>query len=99
MTQNKQMEVQLKYAPRYNLVAQDTQDGEAINKLLEEGYEPFAVTNTTVQVKNEIKKIAVAGEQQTPFTFQNVTTIWFRQLVQVPLVQELTERKLDVSEK
>ncbi len=89
MTINKQAEVQLKYAPRYNLVAQDTQDGDAINKLLEEGYEPFAVTNTTIQVKNEVSKLEVVGEPKQPaFTFQNVTTIWFRQLVQVPIAQE-----------
>jgi hypothetical protein len=88
MTQNKQVEVAIKYAPRYNLVAQDTTDAEAINKILEEGYEPFAVTNSTIQVKNEVAKIAVVGKAEQPaFTFQNVTTVWFRQLGASPYRQ------------
>jgi len=95
MAQNKQVEVELKYAPRYNLVAQDTNDGEAINKILEEGYEPFAVTNSTIQVKNEVAKIAVVGKAEQPaFTFQNVTTIWFRQLVNVPIMQEAAAKEI-----
>jgi len=89
MTQQKQVEVELKYAPRYNLQAVDTNNAEGVQALLTEGYEPFSVTSILVPVKVEQPKIATPGAAPQPFQMVPQTTIWFRQLVHVPITNEV----------
>jgi malate/lactate dehydrogenase len=95
---NYKKEPQREYATRFDLVAHSTSAAQDIADALNQGFEPFGISNSMVQ--KPASKLSLAGETPKP-DFQMDTVVWFKRGQQVPLMTqaEVDAAKLDELEK